>query len=141
MSSLANSKAGRSLFRSSGVSSVLVSCALLPSCELSAHAVHAVDIKELKLLGGFDHPNIVRFVCLRMFLLCIFFLTVVPPQLGVSIPEDTRATPVMIVSELCSNGDLFDYVRNVNPPTLHKVVCILGPMMQFPRLTFLIRSC
>lgn len=22
-----------------------------------------VDIKELKLLGGFDHPNIVRFVC------------------------------------------------------------------------------
>lgn len=28
----------------------------------------------------------------------------------------------MIVSELCSNGDLFDYVRNVNPPTLHKVV-------------------
>ena len=31
----------------------------------------------------------------------------------------------MIVSELCSNGDLFDYVRNVNPPSLHKVVRIL----------------
>ncbi len=29
----------------------------------------------------------------------------------------------MIVSELCSNGDLFDYVRNVTPPTMHKVVC------------------
>jgi hypothetical protein len=43
-------------------------------------------------------------------------------QLGVSIPENTRETPVMIVSELCSNGDLFDYVRNVNPPSLHKVV-------------------
>lgn len=28
----------------------------------------------------------------------------------------------MIVSELCSNGDLFDYVRNVNAPSLHKVV-------------------
>lgn len=28
----------------------------------------------------------------------------------------------MIVSELCANGDLFDYIRNVNPPTLHKVV-------------------
>ena len=27
----------------------------------------SVDIKELKLLGGFDHPNIVRFV--RQFLL------------------------------------------------------------------------
>lgn len=28
----------------------------------------------------------------------------------------------MIVSELCSNGDLFDYVRNVNPPSLYRVV-------------------
>ncbi|KAG6820839.1 hypothetical protein H0H93_010666 [Arthromyces matolae] len=65
-----------------------------------------VDIKELKLLGGFDHPNIVRF-------------------LGVSIPENTRETPVMIVSELCSNGDLFDYVRNVNPPSLHKVLVMM----------------
>ncbi|KAF8891298.1 kinase-like domain-containing protein, partial [Infundibulicybe gibba] len=66
----------------------------------------AMDIKELKLLGGFDHPNIVRF-------------------LGVSIPENTRETPVMIISELCSNGDLFDYVRNVNPPTLYKVMSIM----------------
>ncbi|KAG7092734.1 hypothetical protein E1B28_009062 [Marasmius oreades] len=66
----------------------------------------AMDIKELKLLGGFDHPNIVRF-------------------LGVSIPENTRETPVMIVSELCTNGDLFDYIRNVNPPTLHKVLSIM----------------
>jgi hypothetical protein len=31
----------------------------------------------------------------------------------------------MIVSELCSNGDLFDYIRNVNAPSLHKVVCRL----------------
>ncbi|KAJ3906162.1 hypothetical protein F5879DRAFT_947549 [Lentinula edodes] len=66
----------------------------------------AMDIKELKLLGGFDHPNIVRF-------------------LGVSIPESTRDTPVMIVSELCTNGDLFDYIRNVNPPSLHKVLHIM----------------
>ena len=28
----------------------------------------------------------------------------------------------MIVSELCSNGDLFDYIRNVNPPSLYRVV-------------------
>ncbi|KAF8197574.1 hypothetical protein BJ912DRAFT_953883 [Pholiota molesta] len=62
----------------------------------------AMDIKELKLLGAFNHPNIVRF-------------------LGVSIPENTKETPVMIVSELCSNGDLFDYIRNVHAPTLHKV--------------------
>ncbi|KAH7910638.1 hypothetical protein BJ138DRAFT_1126675 [Hygrophoropsis aurantiaca] len=66
----------------------------------------SMDIKELKLLGGFDHPNIVRF-------------------LGVSIPENTRETPVMIVSELCSNGDLFDYVRNVPAPSLHKVLNIM----------------
>lgn len=62
-----------------------------------------MDIKELKLLGEFDHPNIVRF-------------------LGVSIPQNTKETPVMVVSELCSNGDLFDYVRNVQPPKLVKVV-------------------
>lgn len=43
-------------------------------------------------------------------------------QLGVSIPENPRDTPVMIVSELCSNGDLFDYIRNVNPPSMYKVV-------------------
>ncbi|KAI0780459.1 hypothetical protein BD413DRAFT_463707 [Trametes elegans] len=66
----------------------------------------AMDIKELKLLGDFDHPNIVRF-------------------LGVSIPENTRETPVMIVSELCSNGDLFDYVRNVHPPSLYRALCIM----------------
>ncbi|KAJ7632868.1 hypothetical protein FB45DRAFT_978506 [Roridomyces roridus] len=66
----------------------------------------AMDIKELKLLGGFDHPNIVRF-------------------LGVSIPENTRETPVMIVSELCSNGDLFDYVRQVAAPSLNKVITMM----------------
>ncbi len=48
-------------------------------------------------------------------------------QLGVSIPEDTRVTPVMIVSELCSNGDLFDYVRNVVPPSLYRVVRPITP--------------
>lgn len=66
----------------------------------------AMDIKELKLLGGFDHPNIVRF-------------------LGVSIPENTKETPVMIVSELCSNGDLFDYIRNTSTPSLHKVLSMM----------------
>lgn len=47
-------------------------------------------------------------------------------QLGVSIPENTRETPVMIISELCANGDLFDYVRNVSAPSLHKVVRALS---------------
>ncbi|KAL5529334.1 hypothetical protein ACEPAG_5319 [Sanghuangporus baumii] len=65
-----------------------------------------MDIKELKLLAEFKHPNIVRF-------------------LGVSIPENTRETPAMIVSELCSNGDLFDYIRNVPAPPLHKVLSLM----------------
>lgn len=58
-----------------------------------------MDIKELGLLRDLKHENIVRFI-------------------GVSIPEDTAKTgiPCMIVSELCSNGDLWDYVRNVKPP-------------------------
>ncbi|KAL4067743.1 hypothetical protein J3A83DRAFT_4254072 [Scleroderma citrinum] len=66
----------------------------------------SMDIKELKLLGGFDHPNIVRF-------------------LGVSLPENPRESPVMIVSELCANGDLFDYVRNVPAPSLYKALSIM----------------
>ncbi|KAF8912067.1 hypothetical protein CPB84DRAFT_1761181 [Gymnopilus junonius] len=66
----------------------------------------AMDIKELKLLGAFNHPNIVRF-------------------LGVCIPENTKETPVMIISELCSNGDLFDYIRNTNAPSLHKVLLMM----------------
>ncbi|KAK0211030.1 hypothetical protein DFS33DRAFT_1407069 [Desarmillaria ectypa] len=66
----------------------------------------AMDIKELKLLGGFDHSNIVRF-------------------LGVSVPENTKEVPVMMISELCSNGDLFDYIRNVHPPSLHKVLVMM----------------
>ena len=82
-----------------------------------------MDIKELKLLGDFDHPNIVRFV--RVCLVgCVALWLTREFQLGVSIPENTRETPVMIVSELCSNGDLFDYIRNVNPPSLYRVVCI-----------------
>ncbi|KIJ35704.1 hypothetical protein M422DRAFT_180399 [Sphaerobolus stellatus SS14] len=64
-----------------------------------------MDIKELKLLARFDHPNVVKF-------------------LGVSIPDNPRETP-MIVSELCSNGDLFDYVRNVPAPHLNKVLNLM----------------
>ncbi|KIO28013.1 hypothetical protein M407DRAFT_72388 [Tulasnella calospora MUT 4182] len=65
-----------------------------------------MDIKELKLLADFNHPNVVRF-------------------LGISIPEDTKTTPVMMVSELCTNGDLFDYIRNEKPPTLRKLLNLM----------------
>ncbi|CAO1619198.1 unnamed protein product [Parajaminaea phylloscopi] len=59
-----------------------------------------MDIKELSLLRDLKHENIVRFI-------------------GVSVPEDTARSgiPCMIVSELCSNGDLWDYIRTVKPPS------------------------
>lgn len=44
----------------------------------------------------------------------------------------------MIVSELCSNGDLFDYVRNVNPPSLYKVVRVSS---SFPLATIGGQTC
>ncbi|GAK65927.1 kinase-like protein [Moesziomyces antarcticus] len=65
-----------------------------------------MDIKELSLLRDLRHENIVRFI-------------------GVSIPEDPRHVPCMIVSELCSNGDLFDYIRNVEAPCDAEVFRIL----------------
>ncbi|KAJ1043948.1 hypothetical protein NDA11_006688 [Ustilago hordei] len=65
-----------------------------------------MDIKELSLLRDLRHENIVRFI-------------------GVSIPEDPRHVPCMIVSELCSNGDLFDYIRNIAAPCDAEVFRIL----------------
>lgn len=53
---------------------------------------------------------------------CVVTLLRKVHKLGVSIPENTKETPVMIISELCSNGDLFDYIRNVPAPRLSKVV-------------------
>lgn len=60
------------------------------------------DIKELGLLRDLRHENIVRFI-------------------GVSIPSQSDV-PVTIVTELCSNGDLFDYIRNTPAPPLEKIV-------------------
>ncbi len=67
-----------------------------------------MDIKELSLLRDLKHENIVRFI-------------------GVSIPAEPRSVPCMIVSELCSNGDLFDYIRNVPVPSDAEVVSALSP--------------
>jgi hypothetical protein len=62
-----------------------------------------MDIKELSLLRDLRHENIVRFI-------------------GVSIPDAPRHVPCMIVSELCTNGDLFDYIRNVPAPSNDDIV-------------------
>lgn len=67
-----------------------------------------MDIKELGLLRDLRHPNIVHFI-------------------GVSIPKEPSTVPVMIVTELCANGDLFDYIRGVaHPPWLSMVEMMLG---------------
>lgn len=65
-----------------------------------------MDMRELKLLAEFSHPNIVRFR-------------------GICIPEDSSQIPCMLISELCENGDLFDYIRNVPPPPLKRVLRLM----------------
>lgn len=65
-----------------------------------------MDIRELKLLAEFSHPNIVRFR-------------------GICIPEDSSQVPCMLISELCENGDLFDYIRNVPSPPLKRVLRLM----------------
>lgn len=65
-----------------------------------------MDIRELKLLAEFSHPNIVKFR-------------------GICIPEDNSHIPCMLVSELCENGDLFDYIRNVDCPPLKRVLGLM----------------
>ncbi|KAE8267162.1 hypothetical protein A4X09_0g5181 [Tilletia walkeri] len=65
-----------------------------------------MDIKELSLLRDLKHENIVRFI-------------------GVSIPGEPKAVPVMIVSELCVNGDLFDYIRSTSAPADDEIFRIM----------------
>lgn len=70
-----------------------------------------MDIKELTFLRDLRHENIVRFI-------------------GISLPPRPGPVPCAIVSELCENGDLFDYIRNVSPPS---DVEIFGILLQISR--------
>ncbi len=84
-----------------------------------------VDIRELKLLADFNHPNIVRLVSSKGN---AWTYTASDPrsrQLGVSIPDRASGTPCMVITELCENGDLFDYIRNVPAPTFVKVLRLM----------------
>ncbi|GAA5822883.1 hypothetical protein JCM11251_004412 [Rhodosporidiobolus azoricus] len=65
-------------------------------CDIRGHLTD-MDIKELGLLRDLRNENIVHFI-------------------GVSIPKQPSPVPVMIITELCANGDLFDYIRKTPPP-------------------------
>ncbi|GAA5916515.1 hypothetical protein JCM8208_005037 [Rhodotorula glutinis] len=74
-------------------------------CDIRGHLTD-MDIKELGLLRDLRHRNIVKFI-------------------GVSIPKQPSAVPVMIVTELCANGDLFDYLRKVPAPPLSAMLDLM----------------
>lgn len=99
--------------------------------EIRGHLTE-MDLKELRILRDLRHENIVRFI-------------------GVSVPTDssncssssgatTTATkaasigskklvveekphlpPIMVVTEICTNGDLFDYLRKTPSPGFLKI--------------------
>lgn len=62
-----------------------------------------LDIKELGLLRDLRHPNIVRFI-------------------GVSVGE---TVPCTIVTELCRNGDLYDYIRKIPCPPYVQILAMI----------------
>ncbi|CEQ39807.1 SPOSA6832_01381 [Sporobolomyces salmonicolor] len=74
-------------------------------CDIRGHLTD-MDIKELGLLRDLRHDNIVQFI-------------------GVSIPKQPSSVPVMIVTELCANGDLFDYIRGVEAPRFRDILEIM----------------
>ncbi|BGP13780.1 hypothetical protein JCM10213_006388 [Rhodosporidiobolus nylandii] len=73
-------------------------------CDIRGHLTD-MDIKELGLLRDLRHKNIVQFI-------------------GVSVPKQPSPVPVMIITELCANGDLFDYLRKAPPPPFPQMLDI-----------------
>lgn len=65
-----------------------------------------MDIKELGLLRDLHHKNVVQFI-------------------GISLPKPPSHIPVMIITELCANGDLFDYIRKTDPPPFTAMLDIM----------------
>lgn len=74
-------------------------------CEIRGHLTD-MDIKELGLLRDLHHKNVVQFI-------------------GISLPKPPSHIPVMIITELCANGDLFDYIRKTDPPPFTAMLDIM----------------
>ncbi|GAA5878445.1 hypothetical protein JCM3774_006401 [Rhodotorula dairenensis] len=74
-------------------------------CEIRGHLTD-MDIKELGLLRDLHHKNVVQFI-------------------GISLPKQPSHIPVMIITELCANGDLFDYIRKTDPPPFTAMLDIM----------------
>ncbi|KAI0306395.1 hypothetical protein B0F90DRAFT_1814300 [Multifurca ochricompacta] len=79
--------------------------------EFRGHLTASTGHKGVETSRGFNHSNIVRFV--RVLWFCAH-------AKGSLL---TKATARQL--GLCSNGDLFDYIRNVHPPSLYRVLSIM----------------
>jgi serine/threonine protein kinase len=65
------------------------------------------EIKELELLRDLRHDNIVKLI-------------------GVVAYDPPSPIPCSLVTELCLNGDLFDYIRrDAPPPSFDKMIKIM----------------
>ncbi|KAI9604100.1 hypothetical protein H4Q26_003712 [Puccinia striiformis f. sp. tritici PST-130] len=88
--------------------------------EIRGHLTE-MDLKELRILRDLRHLNIVRFigVCVP-----IHPLPSSSTELETSLDPttSTKTPPIMVVTEICTNGDLFDYLRKTSNPGL-LVIC------------------
>ncbi|KNF02071.1 TKL protein kinase [Puccinia striiformis f. sp. tritici PST-78] len=99
--------------------------------EIRGHLTE-MDLKELRILRDLRHLNIVRFigVCVPIHPLpssSTELETSLDPTTttGTKVEKPTsahRPPPIMVVTEICTNGDLFDYLRKTSNPGL-LVIC------------------
>ncbi|KAI9607586.1 hypothetical protein KEM48_003592 [Puccinia striiformis f. sp. tritici PST-130] len=97
--------------------------------EIRGHLTE-MDLKELRILRDLRHLNIVRFigVCVPIHPLpssSTELETSLDPTTSTKVEKPTsahRPPPIMVVTEICTNGDLFDYLRKTSNPGL-LVIC------------------
>lgn len=98
-----------------------------------------MDIRELKLLAEFKHPNIVRLVSRSDLAtsICTAPLSMSRHnlyQLGIAIPDPSLKIPCMVVTELCEKGDLFDYIVSLKSFEPSRRALTRSPIFKSPLL-------